>query len=1118
MGPNPIEIRLLASQHERLCRMVRALVGDEHRAEDMVQEAWVRALENGPKEPGALGAWLGTVTRRLAYNDRRGQGRRDQRERTAARDEAVPSSAEIAERVEIQTRVLTALESLDEPHRTTLRDRYLGELTPAEIARRDGVSLNTIKSRLTRARAAMRERLDRDGLGGDVHWSILVGPLLTPLGPGAAPNGHSGATQSSGQPSPSAATPAATLGSMASQSLAGASVLGGALVMKKALVLAIVLIIGTVTWQMATGRKPEAAQPAALTPVDARAPAGLELADPHVLAANEAGARVEVDSLDATSTAPLVGSAGSWLVAGRARDPREDKGVRGVAFDLAVYAGYGAEGEPLFEERLVSGDDGRFELALEDPGRTVTITVDSPDTDERVVVTYGPHVVVAGDSAPKLNALVFPIDGRLVGRVSDVAGNPVEGCTVKGLYGQAETAVDGRYEMSIATGAWGKITATASGFGGDSLELEGLKPGATTVANFTLGGAIRIEGVVRAASGVGIAGARVEGSGTVRDRTDTDRAGRYVLNSVAHVPGEKVWVSVRAEGFGWASQAVEIEVDPREYQQDFELVRGVPVTGLIVAPDGTPVPGAEVWIGAQRDAWDGSTGLSDDDGRFAFDSVPPGRTQAGGEKEGFAPATTVFTVPEHGRAGELLLRFPVARTVRGVVRDEAGQPLPGVSVAARQNFDYVGSSGRSNELGEFEVTDLPEGMLSMEAFARGLVRTHVSVAANEGDVVIEVARSGRIAGRVVDAATGAPLPSFTVRFVMATDPEAHPRVESYGASWSEPGRTFHDDGGGWSTDEYDELRLGAWLGVEVRAEGYAPAVRTVQIIAADAESELVHELVQPITLELVLSLEGSGLPVSDAAITATTLSYVSQEDLRWNATTDATGRAVLDEVSPGPLYVTVTPADGAPRRLGPFEVAASPARSVLAIELPAGRTVEITLLDHVGDALPDQTVVLSATIEGSGRMTLKGVTDKAGVLRIEGVPIGSWQASRILWDGIRACNDLTGHLEVTESDEVARLELRPPGETTVRGTILADGPLPLGCTIAALSRDGAPNHGAFVREGLFELRGLASGSYLVTISYWDPVSSMLVSGHAELRVQEGDLELPLEVVMAVQER
>ena len=46
--------------------LARGLVNDEALAEDLVQESLLRAVEQPPRRPGALGAWLRTVLRRLA--------------------------------------------------------------------------------------------------------------------------------------------------------------------------------------------------------------------------------------------------------------------------------------------------------------------------------------------------------------------------------------------------------------------------------------------------------------------------------------------------------------------------------------------------------------------------------------------------------------------------------------------------------------------------------------------------------------------------------------------------------------------------------------------------------------------------------------------------------------------------------------------------------------------------------------------------------------------------------------------------------------------------------------------------------------------------------------------
>jgi hypothetical protein len=231
----------------------------------------------------------------------------------------------------------------------------------------------------------------------------------------------------------------------------------------------------------------------------------------------------------------------------------------------------------------------------------------------------------------------------------------------------------------------------------------------------------------------------------------------------------------------------EVEPDRYEYELEFELSRGVTVRGLLIAEDETPVAGAEVWIGSQQGAFDAPTAVSDDDGRFALECVQPGQHQAGATRDGFAPAQTSFEVPEHGLPEDLVLQFPSARVVRGLVLDVNGQPLSGISIAAQQNFDYVGGQSRTDAAGEFELRDLPQGRIQIEAFARGFVRIQVPVASTEDHAEITVDSAGRLSGRAIDARTGEALTTFTVRFVHTSDRNLTPRVDGFNANWSQPG-------------------------------------------------------------------------------------------------------------------------------------------------------------------------------------------------------------------------------------------------------------------------------------------------------------------------------------------
>jgi len=1113
MSQPPLDLPDLARQHRRLQRLVVALVGDEHGAEDVVQDAWLRALQHGPREPRALGAWLGTVTRRLASNVRRGQRRRHEREEDAARAEALPSSQEIAPRLELEARVLALVDALEEPHRTVLRDRYLGELTPMEIARRDGVPLDTVKARLARARAELRAKLERAGFGRDVHWTAAIAPLLVArdawhLVPAAeAANLTASLTPLSG---------ATALGLPE----LGASALGSAFVMKKLILAGVALVVGLATWRVlqppstalverplvsADGAAPSAALvPAAMDLDDAeRAP----LADSAPFGARSA------------SPTPVAGSAPVWIVQGRAR--RAGSGgaapFAGLEIELALYDGYTPEGEPWHRATVVSGADGSFSLALDDPLRTVVLTVKAEDNGERAVVTYGPYVSVRDEAPPgPVDALVFPRDARIVGRVLDERDQPVHACRVAGLYGAAETDHAGCYELTIASSAWGGLTATASGFGEELKEFEGLQLGSETTVDFVLRPGGVFEGIVRDEQGIPLAGVQVATMSMSRRSVTTDRSGRYKLDWLRLVEGDWVSITVEAEGYVRIHYGFEIPADTAQFTHDFVLERGAVVSGRVVDPAGTPVRGARVWLGYGRHAWNLCEGHADDQGRFVFQHAPVGASLMGAEKAGFAGASITVEVSRDDGARDLVIALGRTRILRGTVQDEHGEPLAGVSVSARSGQEYVGERGLSDASGAFEVVDLPAGRLTIEAFARGLVRTELQLTEDQTEVDVSMRRAGALRGRVVDASTGEPVPFFTVRFVRPDDLTVQPMVSGYSSSWSDPGKTFVSPEGTWATDEFDELQPGAWIGVEVTAPGYAPRlIGLVRVAGPEDDAELVHELLRPVEVECSVVFRGNGQPVADAALLAGSTRRLGEEDPRWSARSDAAGLAVLTDVAPGPLYVRVSRAGRVPIILGPYEVPGSGRRGVVVVEVPGGATVDVTLMDEHGAPVPGRTVTLTtqdvAGLAGDERVS--AVTDHAGRARFEDVLPGRWQVARLIRDGEHETQDLWRTLEVPADLADVECELRAPGSTVLRGTVECALALPDDLVVSVLARDGGPSHAAFVRAGRFEVRGLALGSYLVSATFWEQVSDRTAMGLAELIIEPNEREVEVALTL-----
>jgi RNA polymerase sigma-70 factor (ECF subfamily) len=148
--------------------LARGLVADPNRADDVVQDTWLAALSNPPRDASRLRAWLAAVTRNFARQSSRRDERSRSRETLAARAEGIPSTAELCEREATRREVVEALLELSEPQRSALLLRFYEGLPPREIARRLGVPVETARTesrlptqpwRRTRTR---RPRSDRE--------------------------------------------------------------------------------------------------------------------------------------------------------------------------------------------------------------------------------------------------------------------------------------------------------------------------------------------------------------------------------------------------------------------------------------------------------------------------------------------------------------------------------------------------------------------------------------------------------------------------------------------------------------------------------------------------------------------------------------------------------------------------------------------------------------------------------------------------------------------------------------------------------------------------------------------------------------------------------------------
>lgn len=142
-----------------LYRIAYRMVGNQHDAEDLVQETFRSAWDSRSRYRPDLGerAWLVTILRRRVVD-----GWRKRRMRTIAFDEAVldvgvegddPAAREFEDHIQ------AALAQLPDQLREALLLVVVGELTHQEVADMLEVPLGTVLSRVSRARTQMRKML-----------------------------------------------------------------------------------------------------------------------------------------------------------------------------------------------------------------------------------------------------------------------------------------------------------------------------------------------------------------------------------------------------------------------------------------------------------------------------------------------------------------------------------------------------------------------------------------------------------------------------------------------------------------------------------------------------------------------------------------------------------------------------------------------------------------------------------------------------------------------------------------------------------------------------------------------------------------------------------------------
>jgi RNA polymerase sigma-70 factor, ECF subfamily len=171
-GENQLFYELVRPYERRVFAAAMAILRNESDAEDVAQEAMLKALRaiRQFRADARFSTWLIQITVNEALMRRRKErngvmeaidDRRDEESEYAPRDFAdwreIPSEA--LERKEVRQRLAQALASLDRKYREVFVLRDMEQLNIQETAEALGISVASVKTRLLRARLMLRDIL-----------------------------------------------------------------------------------------------------------------------------------------------------------------------------------------------------------------------------------------------------------------------------------------------------------------------------------------------------------------------------------------------------------------------------------------------------------------------------------------------------------------------------------------------------------------------------------------------------------------------------------------------------------------------------------------------------------------------------------------------------------------------------------------------------------------------------------------------------------------------------------------------------------------------------------------------------------------------------------------------
>jgi RNA polymerase sigma factor (sigma-70 family) len=775
---------------------------------------------NTIRRSGSVGSWLYGVAWRTAMKAKKNAVKREARERghlariISGQDGRAPGAA-VLPPAEVMSRELQALLDaeimrLPEKYRAPFVLCCLETRSKADAASELGWKEGTVSSRLARARRLLARRLSERG----VELSVVLGTLAVSeeaakVAQAAIPSAFRMATIK-------AALAYASGSQIASPVVAGLiQQMGGGIKMS--------LLKTTTAFLLAT-----------------------------TLVAGGAGAMVylhaqpdQPNSASATadkSTQPAI----NGKVAGQVILAEDEQPVSGAEVRLIRRGQYSG---PPPSRRTTTNAQGKFTFDNVAAGEYRVLCFHG-NLASRTKMYQGDIAVVEKnrDSKPVVLKLQPGVAVR-VKVLCQATGKPIEGARVRLVWTDIDrdhfTDAQGEVLLQPLTAETYHVQATAEHCAAE-VRIMNLANEQPAALQMKLPPGASVQGIVKDENGRPVSGVAInlylpDNRSENSDYAKSDAQGRYRFD---YLPlGKNLRLDIRKPDY--LTQQKEFILDAKGgslTQLDLAVKKrphGGSVQGVVTDGHGKPIAGAEVVNNGNSSDEFRKTKTSLD-GKFSIDNVYDngnGLHELIVKASDFSPRRFEFKPGPAARPAEVIIGLDPGHRIKGRVINEAGKPISGVQV-----YFAHGNSGEGIGFGGSATTDA-HGRFHFDSMPADTPFTFVAEGYSQipeiklpldGDqeVDVQMRSQGIIKGRVVDSATGKPVPRFTVRITHSL--EHQPGDPTFGIAST---RIFPGENSVSTKGEFllKDLIVGFPLQVSIIADGYRR--QAIRRIVAQSASE-----------------------------------------------------------------------------------------------------------------------------------------------------------------------------------------------------------------------------------------------------------------------------------------